>query len=44
MIKWMVDGQRPDFFEQMIALAFLVWKPLEQFLIDSLIESMPSCR
>jgi hypothetical protein len=42
IIKRRVEKKRLDSLEQVIALVFQVWESLEQSLIDSLIESMPS--
>jgi hypothetical protein len=37
-----IGDYRSDSLEQVTALVFQVWKSLEQSLIDSLIDSMPS--
>jgi hypothetical protein len=42
IVKRRVKEQRPDFLGQVIALVFQVWESLEQSLIDSLFDSMPS--
>jgi hypothetical protein len=41
-MKRRVEAFRPESIEQLISVVFEVWEALEQSLIDSLLDSMPS--